>query len=385
MATNPPSPPPSSSGQGDQTDQSRRTGQTDQSRRAGQADRTDPAPGDAPAPVPASAARREAPSSPVPPRPSGWSAWADDRLPGFRGLPPRQRAVYAALVTVVVVAGLVVAYYAAFVLDRSTARERARSDKQAERSVDREQPAFVATVTPQDYEQEVPEVITVLLDRKLTAREQAGLTALRGESARVWEFLKPLGGRLLEHPSGPVEFADSEHTRGQFRTFDLNLNSDRGAGLTVNRMTAVKDDCRAPGARTVVHLPSAGSEPRQGLLWDLTGGKEVRPRGPYALDEGASQGQLYFRQNVVELGNGQSNMAFRVQPEVSTHTCAWHIVASYTDTTGSHQQRIPSGTGTFTAEAIPARPAQYFEWVTGTGWGCIGELTQRGCGATDLL
>jgi hypothetical protein len=127
------------------------------------------------------------------------------------------------------------------------------------------------------------------------------------------------------------------------------------------------DACRAPGVQTVVHLPSAGAESRQGLLWDLTGGSKDKAKGPYVLDEGASQGELYFRRNVVELGNGQSNMAFRIQPKVSTHTCEWHIVASYTDTTGSHEQRIPSGTGTFTTEAIPLRPVQYFEWAITEG------------------
>ncbi|MFD5656100.1 hypothetical protein [Streptomyces hirsutus] len=373
MATTPPSRPPSD------PDVPEEEGEPEPNSTAAQtpADRTsddDP-----------TSAQQPASSDPVPPRESGWGAWADNRLPGFRGLPPGQRAVYATLAVLVVLAGFVLAYYATFVLDRSTATERVRSDKQAEKSVDREQPAFVSTVTPHDYEQEMPEVITVLLDRTLTAREQAGLTALRGHPAEVWAFLKPLGGRIVEHPSEAMNLEDGNRNRGQSQTFDLNLNSDRSAGLTINSMTAVKDACRAPGAQAVVHLPSAGAESRQGLLWDLTGGSANKAKGPYVLDEGASQGRLYFHRNVVELGNGQSNMAFRIQPEVSTHTCEWHIVASYTDTTGSHRQRIPSGTRTFTTEAIPLRPVQYFEWVTTEGWGCVGEMSQKGCEATDRL
>ncbi|MFV2113369.1 hypothetical protein ACFHW0_13650 [Micromonospora sp. LOL_025] len=286
----------------------------------------------------------------------------------------------------VVVAGVLFAYHANLFLDRSTATDRARSDKQAQQAVDREQSAFVSTVTPLDYDRYLPEAFTVLLDRPLTGGEQATLTALNGHRERVWEFLEPLGGRVVEHASYVEPFEDGNENRGHAQTFDLNLNSDRAAGLTINNMTAVKDSCHAPTAQTVVTIPPAGAEPRQGLLWDLTGGPTDKPHGPYVLDEGEPhEGQLYFRRNVVELGNGQSNMAFRIQPEVTTHTCRWHIVASYTDTTGSHEQRIPSGAGTFTTEAIPSQPVQYFERVPGSGWGCVGTVSRQGCPATELV
>ncbi|MGK5518369.1 hypothetical protein ACSNN9_03340 [Micromonospora sp. URMC 107] len=311
---------------------------------------------------------------------------ADERLPGFRGLPPKQRAVYVTAAAVVLVVGVLSAYHANLLLDRSTATDRARSDRQAAKAVDREQPAFTSTVTPLDYDQYLPEAFTVLLDRPLTEGEQATLTALTGDASRVWEFMKPLGGRIVERASYVAPFEDGNENRGNAQTFDLNLNSDRVAGLTINNMTAVKDSCHAPTARTVVAIPPAGAESRQGLLWDLTGGPTDRPHGPYVLAEGEPQeGQLYFRRNVVELGNGQSNMAFRVQPEVSTHTCEWHIVVSYTDTTGSHEQRVPSGTGTFTTEAVPSQPVQYFERVPGSGWGCLGEVSQQGCPSTELV
>ncbi|MEU8043321.1 hypothetical protein AB0B71_04125 [Micromonospora echinofusca] len=81
---------------------------------------------------------------------------ADERLPGFRGLPPRQRAVYAAAAVVILVVSALFAYQANFLLDRSTATDRARSDKQAQEAVDREQPAFVSTVTPLDYDRDLP-------------------------------------------------------------------------------------------------------------------------------------------------------------------------------------------------------------------------------------
>ncbi|MEV5763160.1 hypothetical protein AB0L34_01070 [Micromonospora sp. NPDC052213] len=294
--------------------------------------------------------------------------------------------MYATVAAVIVVVGMLFAYQANFLLDRSTATERARSDKQAQKAVDREQPAFVSTVTPLDYDRDLPEAFTVLLDRLLTEDEQAALTALNGDASEVWEFLKPLGGRMVERASYVAPLEDGNENRGVAQTFDLNLNSDRAAGLTINNMTAVKDSCRVPTAKTVVTVPPAGAESRQGLLWDLTGGPTDKPHGPYVLDDGEPQeGQLYFRRNVVELGNGQSNMAFRIQPEVSTHTCEWHIVASYTDTTGSHEQRIPSGTGTLTTEAVPSQPVQYFERVPASGWGCLGEVSQQGCRATAFV
>lgn len=179
------------------------------------------------------------------------------------------------------------------------------------------------------------EAVYVLLDRPLTASEQATLTAMKGDASQVWAFMKPLGGRVVGQPSSMASREDGNENRGESQPFNLNLNSDRSAGLTINSMTAVKDTCSAPAAQTVVHLPPAGSEPRSGLSWDLTGGRTDKPKGPYVYDEGESQGKLYFHYNVVELGNGQSNMAFLVRPEVSTHTCEWHINASYTDTSGT--------------------------------------------------
>ncbi|MCI3224334.1 hypothetical protein [Streptomyces sp. NP-1717] len=293
--------------------------------------------------------------------------------------------LYVVVAAVVVVGGLVFAYYASYGLDRTTATDRARSDKNAEKTVDREQPAFVSTITPRDYEQDVPEALYVLLDRPLTASEQATLTAMRGDAPQVWSFLKPLGGRIVERASYVAPLEDGNENRGDSQTFDLNLNSDRSAGLTINGMTAVKDSCSAPTAQTVVDIPPAGSQSRQGLLWDLTGGKAEKPKGPYVLDEGDSQGELFFHHNVVDLGSGQPSMAFIVQPEASTHTCTWHISVSYIDTSGYHTQRIPEGSGTITTEAVPRKPRQYFGYVTSTGWGCIGEMSQKGCTATKYL
>ncbi|MFE7528623.1 hypothetical protein ACFU7Y_23335 [Kitasatospora sp. NPDC057542] len=292
-----------------------------------------------------------------------------------------------ALTVGVVLGGLMLAYCATYVLDRSTATSRARSDKNAQKSVDREGSAFVATITPIDYEQDMPEAILILLDRPLTDNEQAALTALKGSAkAKVWTYLKSLGGRIVESTSA-ASLQDGHQLPAGSRAqpFNLNLNSDRSAGLTINGMTAVKDSCGEPAAKTVIDLPTAGSSTRPGLLWDLSGGQADKPQGPYILDAGEDQGQPYFRKNVVELGNGQSNMAFRVQPEVATQTCKWHIDASYTDTTGSHTQRIPSGTGTITTEAVPKQPIQYFGWVISQGWGCIGQMSQKGCTATKTL
>lgn len=52
---------------------------------------------------------------------------------------------------VAVLGGVVFAYFANYALDRATSSDRVRSDKNAERAIDREQPAFVANVTPRDY------------------------------------------------------------------------------------------------------------------------------------------------------------------------------------------------------------------------------------------
>lgn len=349
-----------------------------------------------PAPVPATpgdpihnGAPTAASEEPAPPPgPTAWHALADDRLPGFWGLPPKHRALYAAVAAAVIVGGILFGYYANFGLDQATSTDRARADKNAEKAVDREQPAFVSTITPPDYEQEGFDPIIFVLDRPLTAGEQATLTSLKGgQPKEVWAFMKSLGGRIVQYPRSFKPLAGGHQSpRGiHAQTFNLNLNSDRDAGLTINSMTAVKDTCTAPTARTVVNIPPAGSNVRPGLLWDMPGGLADKPEGPYALDEGDDQGQLYFRHNAIDLGNGQSNMALRIQSLVTDQTCKWHINASYTDTTGQHDQRIPAGAATFTTEAVPSNPVQYFENVISEGWGCIGEMSQQGCTATKTL
>ncbi|MFF2776060.1 hypothetical protein ACFVU3_14235 [Streptomyces sp. NPDC058052] len=298
-----------------------------------------------------------------------------------------------AVAIVAVLGGLLSAYYANYLLDRTTADDRARTERKAATTADREQPAFVATFTPRDIEQDPPENFIVLLDRKLTADEQAGLTATDagGDGLDVWRFLKPLGGRLLEYAE-PQAFPNDGLEDGRYtpdwrwsQSFNLNLNSDRIAGLTINSMTAVKDSCRPSNAQTVVDLPPAGAEGRQGLMWDLTGGAKGRTFGPYVLDEGEDQGKLFFRHHVIELGNGQSNMAMHIQPRVSDQTCTWHIDASYTDTSGTHTRRIPDGTESFTTESVPQKPAQYFQHVIGEGWGCTGQVIRKNCPAAEWV
>lgn len=346
-----------------------------------------------PAPtVPANAIHNGAPPSEPgapapPPGPTAWHVLADERLPGFRRLQAKHRALYMAVAVTVVLGGLLFAYYANYVLDRSTSTDRARSDQSAQKAVDREQSAFVSAITPRDYEQDMPDAVAILLDRPLAENEQATLTALKGNNKKaVWAYMKSLGGRLVEYTSGIPPLEDGHRTSGgKAQTFNLNLNSDRSAGLTINGLTAVKDACSAPTAQTVVDIPPAGSNPRPGLLWDLAGGKADQPEGPYVLDEGEDQGKLYFRHNAIDLGSGQSNMAMLVQPEVTTQTCKWHINASYTDTSGSHTQRIPSGTATITTEAVPQEPVHYFGWAISQGWGCIGQMSQQGCPATKIL
>ncbi|MFD7676347.1 hypothetical protein [Streptomyces anulatus] len=316
---------------------------------------------------------------------------ADERLPGFRGLAAKHRALYVGLAVVVVLGGILFAYYANYALDRTTAADRARTERKAGSAADREQPAFVATRTARDIEQDPPENFVVLLDRKLTEREQADLAAIKPGvgGLDVWRFLKLLGGRLVEYAS-PSIFPNegleggSGPTGAWSQSFHLNLNSDRGAGLTVNSMKAVKDSCRPSRAVAAVDLPPAGSEGRQGPMWDLSGDTGIRPKGPYVLGDGEDQGKLFFRHNVIELGNGQSNMAMLIQPRVSDLTCTWHIDASYTDTSGTHTQRIP-GTGTFTTEAVPASPLQYFGNVIGRGWGCLGDVVRENCPTAEDL
>lgn len=337
----------------------------------------------APSPsVPPGQRDTQRPDSEPPAQPASQPTWhilADEHMPGLRTLALRQRYFYLLAAVCIALGGLTVAYFANYVFDRATSDSRARSDKSAEKNADLEKPPFVATVTFPDYDQDTPYGSAILIDRPLTAKEQEQLKEVTTPEA-AWSLLKPLGGRILL--SGPYFYETSDSggldDRGMTQPFNLNLNSDRNSGLTINDLKAVVDKCYTPSAKAVAIFPLQGTESRQGLLWDI-GGASGQARGPYIPEYGEEQGNLFFSQHAIDLGNGQANAALLAQPLNYSRTCEWHIEASYTDTSGAHTKRIPDGRKTFISEAVPPNPDQYFIHYPGMKWMCSGQVVRSNC------
>ncbi|MBM7167600.1 hypothetical protein JQK87_04095 [Streptomyces sp. G44] len=209
----------------------------------------------------------------------------------------------------------------------------------------------------------------MVLDRELTKGEARRLTSTKDPSVTL-AYLKSLGGRLLTYASylehAPEKYkqwtsADSVELSG---TFKLKLLSTRSAPVVIDDWQATDITCRPSSARTVVGYPSQGGVAYQGIR------VHVPPRSgePVLTDRDEGQGEPYFDTHVIELGNGQSSGALRVEAIASAgQTCEWSIKVHYVDAYQKEewlQLKDSSGkTLRIRTESAPADPRQ--AWVFG--------------------
>ncbi|MFI5897495.1 hypothetical protein ACIA5D_46130 [Actinoplanes sp. NPDC051513] len=282
-------------------------------------------------------------------------------LDGAKDLPPRKRWVALAVVVVLVMAGALVALGWDLVSDTWTAKPRAEAQRDADRGIDLAKTPFTSTA---DYDTSLPEFWKIVLDRTLTEDEQAALEAipLDGAGKKVWEFLRPLGGRLLRYPTSmlqpPPNFDSGEAFWADATIFNMNLFSERTSQLSIVDMRAINVSCRPPSAKTVVEFPPQGEAEYPGVLFDLT----TKDTAPFITDPGDDQGQPYFSRRKIDLGGGTSPGALRVEAMVRGQSCQWEIQARYRDSIGNGSEvTLRDGDKPFFAEALPAKPEQY--WV----------------------
>ncbi|MBP0461997.1 hypothetical protein [Streptomyces montanisoli] len=138
----------------------------------------------------------------------------------------------------------------------------------------------------------------------------------------------------------------------------VDLFSDRTSLLTIDAMHARTVRCRPAAATTVVRVPSQGAGPRQGLLFDLT----KQDSAAIATGEGtAHEGKPYFRYSKIDLGDGATPGALRVEAVTSTKDCDWVIDVEYSDSQGTHKTVVKDGKKPFFAAGVPADPAS--RWI----------------------
>ncbi|MFI6578719.1 hypothetical protein ACIBFB_23275 [Nocardiopsis sp. NPDC050513] len=299
--------------------------------------------------------------------PSALGILRDRYLPEGRDVPRRTRlrawAIYVVLTLLTVVGGFV----ATFAYDVWSTEARLREERAAQVEVDQESAPFTSSIT---YDTSTADTFSIVLDRPLTAEE--GETLQTVPATEVWDFLRPLGGRLIRDfgglqtgPPGGWSWEEPGAT-GEFgaAVFNMNLLSTRTSQLSIVDMTPVNISCAEPTAVTVVDYPPAGQASYPGVVVDLNDNDPTL----YIADEGPDQGQPYFSRRRIDLGGGLEPGGLRVEALVQGRSCEWEIEARYVDAQqNTDEVLLRDGDRPFFAEAPPERPEQY--WLAAYAYG----------------
>ena len=239
-------------------------------------------------------------------------------------------------------------------LDLWTTGPRLAAEREATEEMDEARAPFTASI---NYDTSVPFHYKIVLDRPLTPEEQETLQGLA--YTEVWDFLHPLGGRLIRYPvimrQLPPGYDAAQ--RGDTTVFTMNLLSSRETQLSIVDMEPVNVSCTEPSATTVVEVPPQGEDFYPGVLTDLS---EDAPT-LWISDEGPDQGQPYFSRRRIDLGGGLDPGGLRVEALVRDQSCEWELRAQYRDARGDVGEVIlRDGDQPFFAEAVPADPEQYW-------------------------
>jgi len=261
-------------------------------------------------------------------------------------------------------------YAATFAYDLWSTDARIREEREAEARIDLERDPFSGSIT---YDTSLPEDFKIVLDRPLTAQEAAVLEATPTEE--VWNYLEPLGGRLIRRFSGPIaeppigwSWEDGPEWP-EATVFTMTLLSARTSQLSIVDMDPVNVSCAEPTGVTVVDYPPAGQAAYPGVVVDLQHDDPTL----FISDEGPDQGEPYFSRRRIDVGGGLEPGGLRVEAAVLDQSCEWEIEARYRDAQQNAGQIIlDDGGRPFLAEASPARPDQY--WLASYA---VGDLTEE--------
>lgn len=289
-------------------------------------------------------------------------------LPGTEGLSgPRALLVYIAAVTAAAVLLAGAAYLLSFRLDLFTTPQRVRAEQNEDDRLDAQKPPFTAGVAYAPP----PPVWKIVLDRTLTPAEARRLESMSKDdrfSERAWEFLRPLGGRMVRYPttlkltSLPPDYDPQTPRPSDATVFTMNLLSERKSQLSIVGMKAVDVVCHTPTAKTVVEYPTQGEQVYAGVRFDLTDDDAE----PIITDEGSDMGEPYFTHRKIDLGGGLEPGGLRVEALVLDKSCEWRVKARYQEASGrTGEVVVGDGKKPFFAEALPSKPEQF--WIMDFG------------------
>ncbi|MFD8922331.1 hypothetical protein ACFV0Y_31595 [Streptomyces sp. NPDC059569] len=288
-------------------------------------------------------------------------------LPGTEGLGGGRCTllVYTAAVAVTAVLLAGAAYLLSFGLDLFTTPQRVRAEQNEGDRLDEQKPPFTAGIAYAP----APSLWKIVLDRTLSPAEVRRLESIAkgGDfSEDAWEFLRPLGGRIVRFPTTlkltgppPPDYDPQEFHPSDATMFTMNLLSERTSQLSIVGMKPVDVSCHAPTAKTVVAYPPQGEQVYAGARFDLTDdGAE-----PIITDEGNDVGEPYFARKKIDLGGGLEPGGLRVEALVLDKSCEWRIKARYQEANGqTGEVVVGDGKKPFFAEATPSKPEHL--WIT---------------------
>ncbi|MFE3742220.1 hypothetical protein [Streptomyces sp. NPDC059134] len=286
-------------------------------------------------------------------------------LPGTEGLGGRRTLLV--YVAAVVVTGALLAgagYLLSFGLDLFTTPQRVQAEQNGDDRLDEQKPPFTAGVAYAP----APHLWRIVLDRPLSPAEARRLASIAkgGDFSKdAWEYLRPLGGRIVRYPTTlmrtgppPPDYDPQAIRPSDSTVFTMNLLSERKSQLSIVGMKAVDVSCHTPTAKTVVAYPPQGEQVYAGVRFDLTDdGSE-----PIITDAGSDVGEPYFARKKIDLGGGLEPGGLRVEALVHDTSCEWRIEARYQEANGQTGEVVlGDGKKPFFAEATPTEPEQF--WI----------------------
>lgn len=267
--------------------------------------------------------------------------------------PARQRRKIRITVAWVVVSSLVL-----FLLTKGTdwltSEHDARVSSEADDKVDREGPAFSASVRQDTREPEA-----TLFDAPFSSRDKARIVGTSGVAQDLTAFTKAHHGRGVFY-SDVWKSAMGVDWWGYSEAWFVDLISDRKASLVVNglRMKGVR--CTPAKATTAIIRVGEGGADYDGLLFDVTRSTDTPliTGGP----EEEHYGEPFFTHKKIDLGNGATPGGLRIQVTSGTQDCTWKAFeVSYVDAKGTHTQDITDNGKGFSVHGIAERPRQVYE------------------------
>ncbi|MFE4425289.1 hypothetical protein [Streptomyces sp. NPDC056817] len=294
-------------------------------------------------------------------------------------------------------------WWLAHELDNAGSVDTARHEEAGQQAVDRARQPIDVTVAQEENEEydpdSFPSTWRIILDKPLSAQTQQALTAItlspdddRDASRRVWELLKPLGGRLLTDQPMMTQTPKHFTTGGTVTSFRLGLESRKTAPVNIDSITADDINCFPADAAVVVSYPPAGESMMTNLALDLSGRSKVL----VVEDEnGGRQGKPYFQGASIALGQNQTGSNLKIDAITQNETCTFKLKAAYRvagEETPAAPLEILDNGKPFKAEGLPVRAIQHFElsWSLPSdgyksGWICAGAVEPGICEVAPWL